>query len=134
MNQRKKINKEFPVDSGGNKMGDKKAKAYIPSLEDEMSLCKEIYTKCCHDELREIDKHEIIIKICDIIGSKPENLCKAEDILNAVKYHVTKYVLHHEYCPETKSEVKPGFLLWLDSKAEPDKAKEVSDFLNKYLK
>lgn len=115
-------------------MVDKKSKAYIPVLEDEMSLCNEIYSKCYKDELKEIDKHDIVIKICDIIGSKPENLCKAEEILEAIKFHVTKYVLHHEYCPATKNEVKPKFLLWLDSKAEPEKAKEVSEFLDKYLK
>lgn len=115
-------------------MGNKKTEAYIPVLEDETTLCNEIYAKCYKNEVREIDKHDIIIKICDIIGSKPENLCKAEDVFEAIKYHIAKYVLHHEYCPATQNEVKPKFLLWLDSKAEPEKAKEVSDFLNKYLK
>ena len=86
------------------------------------------------DELREIDKHEVIIKICQIIGSTPENLCKAEDVFNNIKYDITKYVMHHEYCSESKNQVKPKFLLWLDSKAEPKKARELSKFLDKYLK
>ncbi len=115
-------------------MVDKKAKAFVPELADEMSLCNELYSTCCHDELKAIDKHDIIVKICEKIGSTPENLCMAEDIFNEVKYEMAKYVLHHEYCPETKNQVRPKFLLWLDSKAEPDKAEEVSQFFDKYLK
>ena len=115
-------------------MGNNKHKAVMPQLADEISLCNELYSKCCHEELREIDKHEIIIKICDAIGSTPENLCKAEEIFNDIKYDITKYVLHHEYCFETKNQVKPKFLLWLDTKAEPVKARELSKFLDKYLK
>jgi len=115
-------------------MGNKKEKATMPELTDEITLCNELFSKCCHNELREIDKHEIIVKICQIIGSTPENLCKAEDVFNDIKYDITKYVMHHEYCSETRDQVKPKFLLWLDSKAEPTKARELSKFLDKYLK
>lgn len=115
-------------------MGNKKERAIIPELTDEIILCNELFSKRCHDELREIDKHEIIIKICQIIGSTPENLCKAEDVFNNIKYDITKYIMHHEYCTESKDQVKPKFLLWLDSKAEPGKAMELSKFLDKYLK
>lgn len=115
-------------------MGNNKQKAIMPQLTDEITLCNELYSKCCHDELREIDKHEIIVKICNLMGSTPENLCKAEEMFNLIKYDIAKYVLHHEYCIETKSQIKPKFLLWLDSKAEPVKAREVSKFLDKYLK
>ncbi len=115
-------------------MGNKKEKAIMPELTDEITLCNELFSKCCHDELREIDKHEIIVKICQIIGSTPENLCKAEDVFNNIKDDITKYVMHHEDCTESKDQVKPKFLLWLDSKAEPNKAMELSKFLDKYLK
>ncbi len=115
-------------------MENKIAGAYIPELTDEMSLCNELYSKRCHDELKGIDRHEIIVKICDVIGSTPENLHKAEEILDTIKYDVAKYILHHEYCPETKNEVRPKFLLWLDGKAEPEKAQELSNFIEKYLK
>ncbi len=115
-------------------MGNKKEKAMMPELTDEMSLCNELFSKCCHDELREIDKHEIIVKICQVIGSTPENLCKAEEVFDVIKYDITKYTLHHEYCSETRNMLKPKFLLWLDSKAEPNKAKELANFFNKYLK
>jgi hypothetical protein len=120
--------------SGGFPVGNKNQKAMMPELTDEITLCNELFSKCCHDELREIDKHEIIVKICQIIGSTPENLCKAEEVFNTIKYDITKYTLHHEYCSETKNQVKPKFLLWLDSKAEPKKARELSNFLDKYLK
>jgi len=115
-------------------MGNNKQKAVMPMLTDEISLCNELYSKCCHEELKEIDKHEIIIKICDAIGSTPNKLCKAEEIFNDIKYDITKYVLHHEYCFESRNQVKPEFLLWLDTKAEPVKAKELSQFLDRYLK
>jgi len=115
-------------------MAKERQKAYIPELTDEISLCNELYSKCCNDELREMDKHEIIVKICEMIGSSPECLAKAETIFNAIKYDITKYVLHHEYCPETRNEVKPKFLLWLDGKTEPKKAAEFAKFMDKYLK
>jgi hypothetical protein len=115
-------------------MAKEKQKAYIPELTDEISLCNKLYSKCCNDELREMDKHEIIVKICETLGSSPECLAKAETIFNLIKYDITRYVLHHEYCPETRNEVKPKFLLWLDGKAEPKKAEEFSKFMDKYLK
>jgi len=92
-------------------MGKEREKAYMPELTDEMNLCNELYSKCCNDELREIDKHEIIVKICQIIGASPEKLNLAEKVFDELKYDITKYVLHHEYCPETRNEVKPKFLL-----------------------
>jgi len=115
-------------------MENKNAKAYVPKLADEISLCNELYSKRCHDELKGIDRHEIIAKISEIIGACPENFNKAEEILDTIKYDIAKYILHHEYCPETKSEVRPRFLLWLDGKAEPEKAAELSNFAEKYLK
>ena len=69
-------------------MGNKNQKAMMPELTDEVTLCNELFSKCCHDELREIDKHEIIVKICQIIGSTPENLCKAEEVFNTIKYKI----------------------------------------------
>ncbi len=115
-------------------MGKEREKAFMPELTDEMNLCNELYSKCCNDELREIDKHEIIVKISQFLGASPANLNLAEIIFNTIKYDITKYVLHHEYCPETKNQVKPKFLLWLDGKSEPKKAEELSNFLDKYLK
>lgn len=115
-------------------MGNKKDRAYMPELSDEVSLCNELFSKCCREEIREGDKHEIIVKICQIIGSTPDNLHKAEEIFNAIKYDITKHVMHHEYCCETKNQLKPKFTLWLDSKAEPLKARQLTQFFDKYLK
>ncbi|HOP64719.1 MAG TPA: hypothetical protein PK358_09905 [Spirochaetota bacterium] len=115
-------------------MGKEKENACMPELTDEMDLCNELYSKCCNDELREIDRHEIIVRICQFMGASPENLTLAEKIFDVIKYDITRYVLHHEYCPETRNQVKPKFLLWLDGKAEPKKAEQLSNFLDKYLK
>jgi hypothetical protein len=75
---------------GGFPMGKEKEKAFMPELTDEMNLCNELYSKCCNDELREIDRHEIIVKICQLMGSSPENLNMAEKILDIVKYDVDR--------------------------------------------
>ena len=63
-------------------MGKEREKACMPELTDEMNLCNELYSKCCNDELREIDKHEIIVKICQLLGTSPENQHMAEKIFN----------------------------------------------------
>ncbi len=101
---------------------------------EEINLCNELYPTDCLEELKGINRHEIVVKICDIIGSCPEKLCIAEKILDSVKYDIAKYILHHEYCPETRNKVRPKFLLWLDEKIEPEKAEELTSFAEKYLK
>lgn len=84
------------------------------------------------EELREIDKHEIIIKIAEIIGECPSNIQKAEDIFELMKYSIANYIVHHEYS-STKG-VDADFLLWLDGKSNPQFALQVSEFFSKYIK
>ena len=84
------------------------------------------------EELKEIDKHEIIVKIAEIIGDCPSNLQKAEDIFEFIKYSIANYIVHHEYC--SSQGVDADFLLWLDSKANPQFVLQVNEFFSKYLK
>ncbi len=115
-------------------MKDKKSDDCGVKIMGEINLCNELYSQKYHEELKGIDRHEIVVKICDIMGSNPENLKMAEEIFDSVKYDIAKYILHHEYCPETRNEVRPRFLLWLDEKVEPEKARELQSFAQKYLK
>ena len=39
----------------------------------------------CKDEIRECCKHEIIMKIANIIGDCPSNICIAEEIFESIK-------------------------------------------------
>lgn len=84
------------------------------------------------EEIKEIDKHEIIAKIAEIIGDCPSNLQKAEGFFEYVKYSIANYIVHHEYC--SSQGVDADFLLWLDSKANPHFALQVNEFYSKYIK
>ncbi len=83
-------------------------------------------------ELEEIEKHEIIVKIADIIGSSPSVLQDAEDIFESIKYIITDYVVQHEFS-STKG-VDTEFLLWLDSKINPGNARKLKNFISHFFK
>ncbi len=107
-------------------------RAYVGDAGDEIFLADSIFGERYCQELREIDKHEIIVRICEILGPNPSNLHLAEDILEKLKFDITRYVIHHEYC-RAKS-VRSQLLLWLDCKSNPANAKKLSSFMKKYLK
>ena len=99
---------------------------------DDVNLANSIFGERCCDELKEIDKHEIIVKICEKLGPDPSNLYLAEKIMDEMKFEITRYVIHHEYC--RSNSIRSQLLLWLDSKINPANAKKLSSFMNKYLK
>ncbi|HNW27020.1 MAG TPA: hypothetical protein PKN50_00970 [Spirochaetota bacterium] len=108
-------------------------RAYIGD-QDDVFLANSLFGEdCCH-ELKEIDKHEIIVKICEILGPNPSNLQLAEEILDQVKYDITRFVIHHEYCKCNNNSVRSQLLLWLDGKINPDNARKLSSFMDKYLR
>lgn len=114
-----------------NNKGTQINRAYVGEG-DEVYLSKSVFGEgCCH-ELEEIDRHEIIVKICEILGPNPSNLHLAEDIFDQVKLEIARYVIHHEYC--RCNGVRSQLLLWLDSKINPDNAQKLSSFIDKYLK
>jgi len=86
----------------------------------------------CQKELEEIDRHEIIVSICEILGSNPANLRIAEEIFNGLKFDIARYVLHHDYCKE--NSIRRRLLLWLETRANPNKAEVLTQFIDKYLK
>jgi hypothetical protein len=106
-------------------------RAYI-SEGDEVNLSHSIFGERCCEELKEIDKHEIIVKISEILGPDPSNLHLAEDVLDKMKFDIARYVIHHDYC--RCNSVRSQLLLWLDSKINPDNAEKLSSFMDKYLK
>jgi hypothetical protein len=99
---------------------------------EEVDLCKQIFGESWLNEVKEIDKHEILVKISDKLGSDPKNLTKAEDIFESLRFDIAKYVLHHEYSKE--NHIRSKLLLWLDSKINPDNAEKLNQFCHKYLK
>lgn len=105
--------------------------SHYPEFIDRKLLNKPLWGRDYRDELEEIDKHEIIVKIAEIIGNCPSNLRKAEEILETIKYAVANYVVNHEY--NSLKGVDADFLLWLDSKANPHHAQKLSEFFSKYL-
>src|SRR3990172_4180656 len=107
-------------------------RAFIGEMGDDVFLANAIFGEKYCTELREIDKHEIIVKICEILGPDPSNLHLAEEIVDVMKFDIARYVIHHEYC--TRNSVRSQLLLWLDSKINPDNAEKLSNFMDKYLK
>ncbi len=99
---------------------------------DDIDLCDSIFADTWRDELRDIDKHEIVSVICEKIGPCPSNFSVAEAIFEDMKYEITKYVIHHIYSRE--DGVRSRLLLWLDEKTNPDNTIKLSDFINKYFK
>jgi hypothetical protein len=112
-------------------------KAYVEcaiatALPENICLCNPLYSEECRKELKEINKHELIIKICEILGPCPTNLCKAEEIFDSMKYDIANYVVHHEYVSD--KGINTELLLWLDSKTNPRVIKRLNSFFKKYLK
>ncbi len=101
---------------------------------DESYLSNSIFDDKCLDELQATDKHEIIVKIAKVLGTSPETLAQAEQILTQVKFEITRFVLHHEYCREKKIGIRSNLLIWLESKINPGEAKNITNFFGKYIK
>jgi hypothetical protein len=99
---------------------------------DDVILSNSIFGERCCEELREIDKHEIIARIAEVLGPNPLNLHLAEDVLEKMKFEITRYVIHHDYCK--CNSIRSQLLLWLDSKINPANARKLSSFIAKYLK
>ncbi len=106
-------------------------RAYVDAY-DQIDLSNSILDERCCEELMEMDKHEIIVKICERLGTNPANMGIAETIFEDLKFDMARFVIHHEYCK--KNSVASQLLLWLDSRTNPAKAQKLSNFINKYLK
>jgi hypothetical protein len=86
----------------------------------------------CKDEIMECDEHEIVCRLCTFLGANPCDLKKAEDIFNAMKYEIARYIITHEYASHTA--VNEDLILWLDEKTSPDVVKCLVETVEKYLK
>lgn len=99
---------------------------------DNVSLCTGIFAESCRAELKEINKHEIVIKICEVLGPYAQNLNLAEQIFEKIKYDIANYVVHHEY--NSLNGVSTDLVLWLDSRVNPQNVRKLNRFIKKYLK
>jgi hypothetical protein len=106
--------------------------AYPATLSENIFLCNPIFNEKCRKEIKEINKHEIIIKICELMGPCPDNLCKAEAIFEKLKYEMANFVVHHEY--KSPHGISTELVLWLDTKTNPGKLRKLDNFIKKYLK
>ncbi|HPA73457.1 MAG TPA: hypothetical protein PKY31_14385 [Spirochaetota bacterium] len=102
----------------------------IGSLENVVLSESPVYETCC-GELREMQKHELICKISQLMGPSPTNIAMAEKIFDSIKFDLAQYIIHHEY--NSPRGVSADLLLWLDSKVDPGKAKSVREFFCKYI-
>ena len=115
-------------------------KRYVVGGEDmisaDMKECVAMATilksELCKEEIRKSDEHEIVIRISQIIGAAPCNICKAEEIFNLMKYEIARYIISHEFCLCT--EKQENLILWLDEKTSPTGVKQLVETIEKYLK
>lgn len=108
-----------------------KGKGEFVERREEVHLWNSVF-KEWQSELSEMDKHEILVKICDVLGPCPSNFQIAEKIFEELKFDIAKHVIHHEYCKD--NPIRSKLLLWLDGKINPDKATTLENFCSKYLK
>ncbi|MDR3238048.1 MAG: hypothetical protein LBT84_06060 [Spirochaetia bacterium] len=99
---------------------------------EEASLKNSIFGESWLEEVKEIDKHEILVKICNMLDGDPANFGIAEEIFDKLRFEMAKYVIHHEYSKE--ETVRYRLLIWLDSKTNPENVDKINEFGNLYLK
>lgn len=86
----------------------------------------------CREEIRECDKHDLIVEISRMIDSEnPAALCKAEKIFDEMKYSIAHYIMKHEFGPAYYSNQDICFQL--EEKAHPGAVEELNSVINKYL-
>ena len=98
---------------------------------ENLFLYNSIIDENSRKEFKEINEHEIIVQIAQLLGSCPSYIKKAEEIFNKLKYLIANHVIHHEF--DAQGSVNSDLLLWLDSKSNPDNAEKFSNFISKYL-
>lgn len=99
---------------------------------DNVVLCESPVYEPCGGELKEMQKHELICKISQLMGPSPSNIGMAEKIFESIKFDLAKYIIHHEY--NSPRGISSDLLLWLDSQVDPGKAKSVREFFCKYVR
>lgn len=106
--------------------------AVIVERRDETYLCDCPMGEALRAELESLEKHEIIVRISELIGPSPVNLHIAEEIFELLRFDMARFVLHHDY--RWEPGIRTKLLLWLDTMVNPQKAEKVSSFFKKYLK
>lgn len=84
------------------------------------------------EEIRECDKHEIIVNISSMLGNNPCDLCKAEEIFNKIKYDIAKFIVNHEF--QNKEIANENISIWLEEKTSPAGINQLSKIIDEYLK
>jgi hypothetical protein len=100
--------------------------------DENIYLCNCIFGDGYKKELKEMNKHEIISKMAEMLGSSPCELVKAEKIFNRMKYMIADYIIHHEY--NSQKGISMDLITWLDSQADPNRSKRLNKFISRFLK
>ena len=100
----------------------------------ESGVIRILSSSVCKEEIMECDEHEIVAKICSILGEKPCDMCKAEEIFNEMKYEITRYIIAHEFCHCEHVSGREDLLIWLDEKTSPAGVRQLVEVIEKYLK
>lgn len=98
----------------------------------EKGMTSILSSDCCKEEIRMCDEHEIVAHISALLGEQPCTICKAEEIFNAVKYDIARFIVEHEF--QCCSRDHDDLLLWLDEKTSPAGVKKLVEVIEKYLR
>ncbi|MBN2039847.1 MAG: hypothetical protein JW864_07400 [Spirochaetes bacterium] len=110
----------------------KDSSGYSMETSENVSLDNCIFGDEYRGELKEINKHEIIVKIAEMLGSTPYELGKAERIFNRMKYLIANYIINHEY--NSCKGISTDLLLWLDSQSDSANSRKLNKFISRYMK
>ncbi|HRP68365.1 MAG TPA: hypothetical protein PLY93_02415 [Turneriella sp.] len=101
---------------------------HCSGFEDKLSIAEQTEIK---EEITLMQKHEIIRQMSMCMGADIECLQHAEKLFDQFKYHITEYVLKHEF--NCESNLSLQMVLWLEEKCCPDSAKSLHSVMGKYL-
>lgn len=85
----------------------------------------------CKEEIKECDKHDLIMKISEILGDEACKICVAEQIFDEVKYGIAQYVMKYE-CESAYYE-NEDVQFFLEEKSNPQAVNELNAMVNKFL-
>ncbi len=87
------------------------------------------------DQVKESDKHDIIVQITEMIDGNPLSMSTAERIFESIRYDIAKYILTHEYMNDMQNCCSDqNYIMWIEEKSSPDGLRQLSGIINKYLK
>jgi hypothetical protein len=100
-----------------------------------MPITEKIHEKdlqgVCRDDIRESEKHDIILSISQLISDCPSSIAKAEQIFDSVKYCVAQHIVKYEL--ESVYYSNPDMQYMLEEKSSPESTDRLHSVIDQFL-